>query len=482
MNREMVRYSISRIMTLVAFLMLLPVFVSIIYREDIKITLAFLKTMALMLLIFIPLGRKKPEDTRMYILEGLITTSLSWILLSVFCGAPFYISGEIPSIVDAFFEAASGLTTTGASIVNGVEDLSNSILFWRSFTHLIGGMGVLVLGLAILPEISTSSMQIMKAEVPGPKFGKLLPKLKDSARILYTIYLSMTVVLIMSLIIAGMPVFDSILNAMATAGTGGFAPLNNSIGSYNSTTIEIILAIGMLVFGVNFNLYYLLFLRRDFDIFKSEELRYYLVIILGAVLLITYNIFPLYKSFFTSLRHAFFNVASIITTTGFGTEDFDLWPSMSKAILLLLMFIGGCAGSTAGGIKVSRIIIFFKSAINEIKRMLNPKRYLTVSFEDKTLDRETEIGITNYIFVYLLFFLILFLLVTFESYDLETSFSAVAATFNNVGPGLKIVGPKGNYSIFNNSTKLILSIAMIAGRLELFPIIILFSPRLWKNN
>lgn len=482
MNKEMIKYSIYKIMTVGALLMILPIIVSIYFGEELRVKLAFIVTMTIMLLISLPLGRKKPENTRIYVLEGLIITALSWIILSIFAASPYYLSGEIPSLIDAFFEAASGLTTTGASIINDVESISNSVLFWRSFTHLIGGMGVLVLAMAILPEISTSSMQIMKAEVPGPKFGKLLPRLKDSARILYIIYLGMTVLLIISLVFAGMPIFDSILNAMATAGTGGFAPLNNSIAGYNSASIELILSIGMLLFGVNFNLYYLLLVKKNKKVFRSEELRSYLAIVAGATLIILINIYPIYNSIIESLRNAFFTVSSVITTTGFATEDFDMWPTLSKNILLLLMFVGGCAGSTAGGIKVSRIIIFFKSAINEVRRIINPKRYLSVSFEGKSLDKVTETGISNYIFVYAFFFIGMSILVSLESHDLETTLSAVAATFNNVGPGMGMVGPTGNYAAFTGFTKFILSITMIAGRLELFPIIILFSPKLWKNN
>lgn len=468
-------------MILEAMLLLLPIFVALIYKENYTNINAFLKTIALILLIFGPFAYKHPKNTSVYAKEGLISVSLSWLFLSFFGALPFVFSRQIPSLVDAFFETASGLSTTGSSILISVESLTHSMLFWRSFTHFIGGMGVLVLALAIFPETDMGDIQLMKAEVPGPQFGKIMSKLKSTAQTLYIIYVVMTFVLTLVLIIAGMPVFDSILHAFGTAGTGGFGIKAASLKFYDSKLISNIISIGMILFGVNFNIYYFILIGKVKDAFKSEELRIYLSIILISTIMIFINIIPSYDSASTAITDSLFSVSSIMTTTGFSIADFNTWPLFSKIILILLMFIGGSAGSTAGGIKVSRIIILFKSAIAEIKRILSPNRCVVVRVDNRKLDARTEKSVTNYFLVYEVIFIILLFSISFFTDDFETAFTSVAATFNNIGPGLGAVGPNGNFAFFNPIAKVILSIGMIAGRLELYPMILLFSPKVWKK-
>lgn len=482
MNKKIIIYSISRIMLICVALMIIPLLTSLYFKEDIYVTMAYVKSMAISLLVFGPLIFIKPENTNLYIKEGFIITALTWVLMSFFGCLPMYLSGNIKSIIDCFFEMSSGLTTTGASIITDLSLIDNSIKLWRSMSHFVGGMGVLVLALAVLPEISASSVHAMKAEVPGPQFGKLLPKIKSSARILYGIYVVMTIVLIIALIIVGMPIFDSINHALATAGTGGFGMHNGSILYYNSPAIELVLSIGMLVFGVNFNLYYMILIKRGRDAIKSEELKMYLAVVLVSTLIIFFNTRFLYEDVFRGLVDSFFSVSSIITTTGFVTADFNMWPTLSKWILILLMFIGGSAGSTAGGLKVSRVLIAMKSSINEVKKMVNPGRKLALMYDEKPLEKNIEDGILKYIVIYFLLYALFVVFITIAGPDFESSFAAVAATYNNVGPGLGIVGPIGNYSSFSDIGKLILSFVMITGRLEIFPILILFSPNTWRKD
>ncbi|NLD17016.1 MAG: TrkH family potassium uptake protein [Tissierellia bacterium] len=482
MNRKIVVYSISRIMLISMALMFIPLFVSIFTKEEWYVTMAFLKSIGISILVFAPLAAIKPKNKMLFIKEGFVITALTWFLISFFGCLPFYFSGQIPHLLDAYFEMVSGLTTTGASIITDLDVISGSILLWRSMSHFIGGMGVLVLALAVLPEISASSVHAMKAEVPGPQFGKLLPKLKSSARILYTMYAIMTAILVLALIIAGMPFVDSIHHALATAGTGGFGIKNGSVAYYNSPIIEIILAVGMLVFGVNFNLYYMILVKRGKDALRSEELKAYLLIVLFATLTIFLNTRFSYEDIKRGLLDSFFTVSSIITTTGFATVDYAKWPTLSKWVIILLMFIGGCAGSTAGGLKVSRVIISLKSAINEVKMMINPERKVALLYDGKPLDRKVERGIVSYLTIYFLLFAILMFAAAIKSPDFESSFSAVITTYNNVGPGLGIVGPTGNYSSFTHISKFVLTFVMIIGRLEIFPVLILFAPSTWGRE
>lgn len=479
MNLKMVAFILGRILQLEGLLMLLPLGVSIYYQEPIRYAVGFLATAGMTFIIGLLLSAKKVNLKNFYAKEGFVIVALSWLSMSFFGSLPFVFSGDIPQLVDAFFETASGFTTTGASILNDVEVLSRSMLWWRSFTHLIGGMGVLVFALAVIPKTESQSVHIMKAEVPGPIFGKLVSRLSSSARILYIIYLVMTLVVIILLWLGGLPLFDATTLAFGTAGTGGFGVRNGSILPYDSLYVEIVLGVGMMMFGVNFNLYYYLLLKHVKVVFKNEELRWYLGIVLGAIALITFNLYLQAQPISQALRDSFFAVASIVTTTGFSTADFNEWPLFSHVILLLLMFVGGMAGSTAGGLKVSRVGILVKTAIAEFKQTLHPNRIVSIQYEYKPLDYRTIKSVANYAIVYALVFIVILLSVSTETGDFTTAFSSVAATFNNIGPGLGDVGPANNFSFYSGFNKFILSIAMIMGRLEIFPILILLSGNTW---
>lgn len=481
MNYKMVFHIIGRIMLTEALLLLVPLSVSLIYRETIFIS--YLIPIVLLSALGILLGYKPPKDSAIYAKEGFFIVSLSWIVISLFGALPFYISGAIPSYLDSFFETVSGFTTTGASILTEVESLPASILFWRSFTHWVGGMGILVFILAILPKVETNSIYLMKAEVPGPQVGKLVSKTKLTARILYGIYITLTLMQILFLIAGGMPLFDSIANAFATAGTGGFSIKNASIGAYNSAYIDWIITVFMILFGINFNLFYAIIIGQVVGVLKSEELRWYLGIICGAALLIALSILPFYgNNVWESLRHSVFQVASIITTTGFATTDFNLWPTFPKGILVILMFVGACAGSTGGGLKISRVVMLVKSAIRELRHYLNPRSVISVKFEHKTVDTTVIGGVHLYFIIYAILFVISVFFINLDQFDFVTNFTSVASCINNIGPGLEIVGPMGNYSVFNPLSKLILAFDMLAGRLELIPMLILFSSKIWKKG
>jgi len=477
----MIVYTVCKLLRLEALLLLLPLGVSFLYREPSQLKLAYVATIVLIMLVTL-IGRKQPENITIYSKEGFVIVSLSWILLSFFGSLPFVFSKEIPGFIDAFFETASGFTTTGSSIITDLSVISHSNLFWRSFTHFIGGMGVLVLALAIFPDFNTSSIFIMKAEVPGPQFGKLLSKLMHTARTLYIIYAVMTTVLVLLLRLGGMPWFDSLLIAFGTAGTGGFGVRNGSILPYNSPYIEYVVGIAMLLFGVNFNLYFMILIHKWKDALKSEELRAYLSIAAISVGLIVINLLPRYDSISNCIRDAFFAVSSVMTTTGYSTADFGSWPAFSQVILLLLMFIGACAGSTAGGLKVSRVVIIIKSTLLELQRMIYPNSVSVLTFEKKRLSTATEKSIANYFMVYMLLFAGFLMIDALSAPDFLTSFSSVAATFNNIGPGLGKVGPTASFAEIGNLSKIALSFAMIIGRLEIFPMLVLFSPMTWRNH
>ena len=438
--------------------------------------------MVLLLFSSLLISKKIPENQKIYAKEGLVIVSISWIALSLFGALPFVFSKRIPSFIDAFFETVSGFTTTGASVLTNVEALENSLLFWRSFTHLVGGMGVLVLALAILPKNNNQSLHIMKAEVPGPTFGKLVAKMSYNSRILYMIYIFITIVITVLLKLGGMSLFDSIVHAFGTVGTGGFGIKNSSIAYYHSSYIDYVLGIGMLLCGMNFNLFYALLLKNYKQVFKNEELKYYCGIVAIAIIAIAVNISSSYTSIRLLFRDVFFTVSSVITTTGYSTVDFDTWPVFSKTILLLLMFVGGCAGSTAGGLKVSRIAILFKTVVGEFKKIGTPNRVINIKMDKKVITKELSSGISTYLMLYITIFLIAILFVAWDSPDFLSAFSAVAATFNNIGPGMGIVGPTSNYASFSNINKVMLSLIMLLGRLEIFPILILFSPSLYKKS
>lgn len=475
----MIGYVISRILLTETALLALPAVTALLYGET---PLPFLLAAAALAAVGLLLGRRKPQRTNLYARDGFAVVALAWLLMSAFGALPFVLSGDIPNYVDAFFETVSGFTTTGASILTDVESMSQAALMWRSFTHWVGGMGVLVFVMAILPMSDGHGMHLMRAEVPGPTSGKLVSRMGDTAKILYGIYLALTVVETILLLLGGMSLFDALIHAFGTAGTGGFSNRALSVGAYDSPYLEVVIGVFMLLFGINFNLYYFLLIRKFRDVFHSEELRVYLFIMAAAVLAITANVCHLYGSFFTALRHAFFQVSTIITTTGYATVDFNLWPSFSKSVLLLLMFVGSCAGSTAGGLKVGRVIILVKASFADMQKMLHPNAVSTVRFEGRPLADATVRSAYQYITVYLGLFVSSCLLLSLEGFDLISTFTAVTACINNIGPGLELVGPTGNFSAFSPLGKLLLSFDMLAGRLELFPMLLLFAPSIWRRR
>ena len=482
MNKGIVRYVIARMLLVEAGLMILPLVVGLVYRESIRTTGSFLAVITVLAVLGLLAGFKKPKNMSLYVKEGLVIASLSWVALSFFGSLPFFLSGEIPSLVDAFFEASSGFTTTGSSILSDIESLSRSILYWRSLTHLTGGMGVLVFALALLPNLSSNSVNIMKAEVPGPVFGKLVSKLSQSARILYIIYLAMTVVLILLLMFGGMDLYDASIHAFGAAGTGGFSVKNISVGYYNSTYIYYVLSVAMIAFGINFNLYFLFVIRQARKVLRNEELRWYLAIIAIAVVLLCINTYGQYDSAAMLIRDVVFTVSSIITTTGYTVTDFSTWPLLSRTILLLLMFVGACAGSTGGGLKISRVAILIKTAFAEVRKAKEQRRVVSIKFDGISLDTNVVRSICRYFIVYIGIFVLLVLLLCLDVPDFLSAFSAAAATFNNIGPGLGSVGPVCNYSQLTDFSKIVLSIGMIAGRLELYPILVLFLPSTWRKR
>ena len=475
----MIGFVIGRILLTEAVLLVLPMAVALLYGEA---AAPFLIPMLLVAVCGLLLSARKPARTSLYARDGLAVVALAWLLMSLFGAMPFVLSGDIPRFVDAFFETVSGFTTTGASILTEIEPLGRGILFWRSFTHWVGGMGVLVFVMAILPMTDGHGMHLLRAEVPGPTVGKLVSRMGDTAKILYGIYLALTVIEIVLLLAGGMPLYDACIHAFGTAGTGGFSCRNLSVGAYDSAYFDIVIGVFMLLFGVNFNLYFFLLIRRFRDVFRSEELRAYLGIVAAAVVAITVDILHLYGSFASSLRYAFFQVASIITTTGFATADFNTWPSFSKAILVTLMFIGACAGSTGGGIKVARIIILVKTSLGDMRKMLHPNAIVTVRMEGKPLSDKHIRSVHLFITVYLLVFTGSLLLLSLEGFDLITTFTALTACINNIGPGLEMVGPMGNFAAFSDFSKLLLSFKMLVGRLEIFPMLLLFAPSIWKRK
>ena len=475
----MIGYVIGRILVTEAALLALPAVTALTYGESLR---PFLLTALLLVAVGLVMGRKKPARTALYARDGFAVVALAWLLMSAFGALPFVLSGDIPFYVDAFFETVSGFTTTGASILTEIEPLHRGILFWRSFTHWVGGMGVLVFVMAILPMTDGHGMHLMRAEVPGPSVGKLVSRMSDTAKILYGIYLVLTVIEIILLMVGGMPLFDSCIHAFGSAGTGGFSNRNLSVGAYDNAYFDVVIGVFMLLFGVNFNLYYFLLIKRFKDVFHSEELRAYFGIVAAAVIAIAVDILHIYGSVGKSLRYAFFQVSSIITTTGFATADFNTWPTFSKGILVVLMFIGACAGSTGGGVKVARVVILVKSSLADMRKMLHPNAIATVRFEGKPLTERSVRGVHVFISVYVLVFAVSFLLLTLEGFDLVTTFTALAACINNIGPGLEVVGPMGNYAQFSPWAKLLLSFNMLVGRLEIFPMLLLCAPSIWKRR
>lgn len=478
MNGWMISYIIGWLLIFEAAFMLLPCGVALIYRE--MDGWVFVLTIFLCLLIGWLLTFRSPKNKVFYVREGFVTVALGWLVMSIMGALPFVISGSIPNMIDALFETVSGFTTTGASVLADVEVLSHSILFWRSFTHWIGGMGVLVFILSILPLSGGYHMNLMKAESPGPSVSKLVPKVQTTAKILYAIYIAMTVLEIVLLLAGGMPLFDAVTTSFGTAGTGGFGIKNDSLTGYNSY-IQWVVTVFMILFGVNFNVYFLLLMRKIKSAFFQEELRAYLLIIASSVLLVTLCVRDLYGSIWEALKHSAFQVASIITTTGFATTDFNMWPEFSRTILIILMFIGACAGSTGGGVKVSRFVILFKTVKKELIHFIHPKSVRMIQMDGHPVEHEVVRSVNVFLITYVLIFGASVLLISFDGHDLITNFTAVAATLNNIGPGLELVGPTQNFSIFSDGAKLLLVFDMLAGRLELFPILMLFVPSTWKK-
>ena len=479
MNYSIIRTVLGHVIRFEGIFMLIPALIALFYGE--KEGIYFVLCAAGCLLAGTFMTHKKTENRSFFAKEGFVSVSASWIILSFIGALPFIFSGVISNPVDALFEIVSGFTTTGASILADVESLPKCVLFWRSFSHWIGGMGVLVFILAILPLSGSSEVYLMSAESPGPKFGKLVPKLQKSAMVLYKIYLGMTVIEVILLMAGGMAVFDAACASFGTAGTGGFGLYNDSMGGF-SPYIQSVVTIFMLLFGVNFNFYFFLLIKEFRSAFAMEEVRCYFVIFAATTLFIAANLTitegnPLYQ-----LHHAAFQVSSVMTTTGFSTVDFNLWPNFSRIILVVLMFVGACAGSTGGGMKVSRFIIYFKTLKKELSVMIHPRSVKVIKSDGKPIDHDTIRSTNIFLIAYIFIFTFSLLLISFDNFDITTSFTAVAATFNNIGPGLELVGPTSNFSVFSNFSKLVLVFDMLAGRLEIFPMLILFAPGTWKNS
>ena len=479
MNYSIIRFILGRMLRIEALVLLVPALVSMIYQEHSGLT--FLLTAAFLMALSLLLG-KRPKNMVFYAKEGFVIVALAWILWSAFGALPFVLSGSIPHFVDAFFETVSGFTTTGSTILQDIEALPKGINFWRCLTHWIGGMGVLVFVMAVIPLGNKGAMFLMRAEMPGPTCDKLVPKSRGTAKILYGMYIFLSGVEVVLLLAGGMDLYNAVIHTFSTAGTGGFSSMNASVAAFDSAYIDGVITVFMLLFGINFNLYYLLLLKNVRAVIKSEELRAYLGIVVGAIALITVNILHLYETPLRALRYAAFQVASIITTTGFVTANYELWPELSKTVILLLMIIGACAGSTGGGMKVSRILILSKTIGKEIRQILHPKSVNVVKMDGKRVPGESIHGVYVYLICYLVILCGSVLLVAVDNQDFTTNFTAVLTTLNNVGPGLARVGPIENFSHFSYFSKLILSMDMLVGRLEILPMLMLFAPQVWRKK
>lgn len=480
MNTKMVRYIIAKMLGVEGLVFLVPAFVSLIYGEPSGFS--FLAVGGVLGIIYLLFGRKKPENKEIYAKEGMAVVGMAWILWSAFGALPFFVTGSIPNYLDALFETISGFTTTGSTILQDIEALPKGIQFWRCLTHWIGGMGVLVFVMVLTSLDDKNSMHLMRAEVPGPDADKLVPKARDTARILYGMYFVMTVVEVILLMFGGMNLYDALIHSFSTAGTGGFSDRNASVAYYDSAYIDGVITIFMLLFGVNFNLYYLLIIRKWKEVFKNEELRAYLGIIAISVALICANTLSTYKNIFHAFRYAAFQVVSLITTTGFYTADYNYWPEFSKSILLLVMLIGACAGSTGGGIKVSRLLILAKCVRQEIKKLIHPKAVTLVRLNGNKVGQDTLHGVFIYFICYIFIFIGAVLIVSLDNYDFATTFSAVLTTFSNVGPGISQIGPVDNFSIFSDLSKIVFCLTMLLGRLEIFPFLLWLAPGFWRRR
>ena len=484
MNYKMISKIISFLLLLECGLMVPSICISL-YGNDLEVTIAFLKTIIIIAIVAGILWLySRNAESKFYAREGLVTTGVSWIVMSLLGCLPFYLSGQIPSYVDSLFEIVSGFTTTGSSILTDVEALSKGLLFWRSFTHWVGGMGVLVFLMAIVPLSGKNdgfTLHILRAESPGPSVGKLVPRMKKTASILYWIYIGLTFIDLVLLLVGGMPLFDALCTAFGTAGTGGFGIKADSMASY-SPYLQNVTTIFMFLFGINFSCYYLLLIGRIKEVFYDEELRYYILIVVASIVLISINIRSMYPTLEETVRHAAFQVSTIISTTGFATTDFNLWPAFSKAILLFLMLLGACAGSTGGGFKVSRLVLLVKSLRRNIHENLHPNEVRKIRVNGVTVDEKIIRTLNGYVMAYALIIIISYIIVSLDGFDVETNLSAIFATFNNIGPGFNVCGPSASFASFSALSKLVMIGDMLAGRLEIFPILVLFSKSTWKRK
>ncbi|MBR6767572.1 MAG: TrkH family potassium uptake protein [Clostridia bacterium] len=480
MNKRLTFNLVGNVLRVESALLLIPLMVSLFTgRTD---TMAFLMTAGITFVIAEVFCALRPRHDHLRAREGFAVVALSWVFVSFFGGLPFYFSGYIPSLVDCFFETVSGFTTTGASILTDLEALPKGLLFWRSFTHWAGGMGVLVLSLAILPKMGARSVHLMRAESPGPSVDKLVPRVSNNAKILYSIYVGLSVLMVIVLLICGLDLYDALIHMFGAAGTGGFSNYADSVAHFDSALIETVVGIFTALFGVNFALYYYILVRHFKAVAKNSELRIYLALILGASLLIALDILPQYgNSFFTSLRYSFFQVSSIITTTGYATADFNLWPQFSRTVLVGLMLVGACAGSTGGGIKVIRFQLLLKGMLREIRRTVHPKSVNVIKLDGHTVPEEVLGGTLSFFFAYFMILIGTTLVISLDGFDFETNLTAVIATLSNIGPGLGMVGPVGSFAAFSDLSKLLLSMCMLIGRLEIFPILMMFMPSAWRQ-
>ena len=480
MNRRLVWYLLGKLLVVEIGLMAPALLTSYYYGED---PMPLWVTMAALLIFGLPMmSFSRPSSRDLHAREGFMVVGLAWVLMSLFGAMPLMLSGAAPYFWDAYFETVSGFTTTGASVLTFVEGLPRGILFWRSFTHWVGGMGVLMLTLALMPKLSGRSAVLARAESPGPSFSKLLPRMADTSRVLYLIYASLTIVLTVSLMASGMPMYDSVIHALGTAGTGGFSNRNLSVGAYNNPVAEVLIMVFMLMFGTNFIVYFRLLHGDKLKSFKNEEYRAYILLALVSIGILTFFILPHYGDFWTALRHAGFQVSSIMSTTGFVTDNFDLWPQFARIWLLVLMLVGASASSTAGGIKVVRMVLMGKVSLREVTQTLHPRKVKVVKLDGKTVPEEQLHQVAIFIFVYFALLMAGTLVVSIDGHDFISSFSAVASCLSNIGPGFSIVGPHGNYSQFSPFVKFFLSFLMLAGRLEFFPLLVLFHPDIWRKN
>lgn len=485
MNFRLVFKLTGKTLLVEAAALLAPLLVALLYRED---PLPFLITIPVIAAAGLLLARVHSDD-HFFPREGFFAVALIWVLLGAFGALPFFLCGRLHpelglfrSYVDCFFEAVSGFTTTGASILTVIEPLPHGILFWRSFIHWLGGMGVLILAIALLPSLGGRTLHVMRAESPGPVVSKLVPKTSQSSKILYGIYCALTLLQVLCLKMAGMPLFDCVVNAFATAGTGGFSVKNLSIAAYESPTVEVIITIFMLLFSINFSLYFLLLCGKVRQVLKSDELRFFLCLVLGSIALISFNIRELYSDLWVTVRHAAFQVASIISTTGFSSTDFDLWPEFSRVLLVMLMFVGACAGSTGGGLKCSRVLLLAKCIRREIRQIVHPRSVNVVKLDGRVVDEHALHSVQIFFAAYMIITMAAVLLVALDNFSFGTTLTAVVACISNIGPGLDMVGPMGNFSAFSPLSKVVLSLSMIIGRLEVLPVLVLFSKNAWKQS